>query len=443
MPEQVFTHHAADVARELSEGIRLRNAPEETWQARQMSLLRSHLVHAASLPFYRRLFRKCGVEPGGVRDMNDLAGLPMTSRHDLDRHGDDFVRDKGLSDINLTSGITGKPVIVPYTAGDLERLALNEAFCFTGAGIGRGSRVLLTVTLDRCFVAGLAYYSGLLKVGAEVIRSGAGQPAMQWQVIERLAPDVIVGVPSFLARLAKWGEARGIDVKNAGIRKLVTIGEPVRRPDFSALPVCRELEEMWNARVFGSYGATEMETAFCECGAGRGGHVHPDLIVTEVVDSQGAPLPPGQAGEVVVTPLGVEGMPLVRFRTGDVARLHVEPCGCGWTTPRLGPIEGRLAHRLKFHGTTIYPEGIFQALQECGGVDMSYVEVRSSEALSDRITVVLCGENPDPEEIRRTLQARLRVMPEVRVEGQDAVYARVWGDGGRKPRRFFDLREAE
>ena len=146
----------------------------------------------------------------------------------------------------------------------------------------------------------------------------------------------------------------------------------------------------------------------------------------------------------MVTPLGVEGVPLVRFRTGDIARLHTEPCECGWNTPRLGAIEGRLAQRLKFRGTTLYPEIIFQALDEIQQVDFSYIEVRSLFDLSDDIKVVAGIDSGaiTQERIAEHLQARLRVRPEVEVVNKTQVMEKMRDAGGRKLKRFFDLRGA-
>ena len=145
----------------------------------------------------------------------------------------------------------------------------------------------------------------------------------------------------------------------------------------------------------------------------------------------------------MVTPLGVEGLPLLRFRTGDVARLYQDPCPCGWHTPRLGPIEGRLAQRLKFRGTTIYPDTIFHALQELKEIQAAYIEVHSSYDLSDEIRVVVGTDASEinSERVAEFLQGHLRVRPEVSVRPKQKVIATMRGTGGRKMRRFFDFRE--
>jgi len=433
------------MARDFAASLKLRLAdPAEIWPM-QEELLRRHLAQAIKAPFYRQRLADLGVDPAHF-NLADLAALPLTSRQDLEANPAAFLAEPAERqvDLALTSGSTGEPVLVPYTAGDLDRLAFNEQLNFWGAGIRAHDRLLLCVTLDRCFVAGLAYYQGLVKLGATAIRSGPGQPARQWELLERLKPTGLVGVPSFLLKMAIWGEEQGLAPKNCGIKNLVTIGEPVRRGDGSLTPLGRELEAAWGGKVFSNHGATEMETAFSECTAGCGGHVHPELMLAEIIDEAGQLLPPGQPGELVVTPLGVEGLPLVRFRTGDIARLHTAPCPCGWRTPRLGAVEGRLAQRLKVSGTTLYPEMIFQALQELPEVKGSYLEVRSSYDLSDEINVVVGMNDPADQattaRIAELLQARLRVRPQVTALDPTRVQAAMEQGGGRKLKRFFDLR---
>jgi phenylacetate-CoA ligase len=429
---------------DIEAALALRQAAPAVIAARQETLLQAHLRQAMKAPFYRELLADMAWRPEDIKLAN-LAALPLTARHDMEAAPAAFFAAPAEKqvDLALTSGSTGAPVLVPYTAHDLERLAFNEQLGFYGAGVRAHDRLLLCVTLDRCFIAGLAYYTGLVKLGAASIRSGPGQPARQWELLNRLRPSGLVGVPTFLLKMAHWGEAHGFNPRKAGITTLVTIGEPVRRADNSLTRLGQELEEAWRGRVFSSYGATELETAFCECRAGCGGHVHPELMLTEIVDEQGKPVAPGCSGEVVVTPLGVEGFPLLRFRTGDIARLHNEPCACGWQTPRLGAIEGRLAQRLKVRGTTIYPEMIFQALQELPEIQAAYLEVRSAYDLSDDIHVVVGADHPatiNVDNISEHLQARLRVKPSITIQDRGMVQAAMEQAEGRKLKRFFDFR---
>ncbi len=427
----------------LERALTLRQkSPEEIAQL-QLELLQAHLRQALQTRFYREQFAGSGIDPTAITDFDQFRTLPFTSRTDIDRDPSAFgVASPGLiRDIALTSGTTGEPVVVPYSEADLHRLAFNECVAYYSVGVRPDDRVLLTATLDRCFIAGLAYYQGVTLLGAEAIRSGPGQPARQWQIIEKLRPRILVGVPTFLVDVGRWGLANGIDVAACSIDTIITIGEPARRPDLVPNQLGLQLQEIWGARVYSSYGATEFETAFGECPAEAGGHVHPELMLVEIVDDAGNLVPDGTPGEVVVTPLGVEGFPLVRFRTGDVARLHSGPCRCGWSTKRLGPLEGRLAQRLKFKGTTMYPETIFHCLQEVAEVKHCYVEIRAAVDGADDVTVVVgCDVECAARSLEEKLQARLRVRPRVVMKPSGDVFAAMTADGGRKPKKFFDYR---
>ena len=429
---------------DLKTAISLRQKARAEIEQIQLSLLKSHLHQARQTLFYKELFDAHHIDIEAIKDVGEISRLPLTTRGDIDSSPAKFgLQDvTEFSDIALTSGTTGEAVVVPYTKNDLHRLAFNEAVAFYGAGVRDKDCVLLTVTLDRCFIAGLAYYSGVTLLGAAAVRSGPGQAVRQWQIIEKLKPRVIVGVPTFLKEIGVWGVENGIDVRNGSVDTIVTIGEPARKPDCSPTQLGRDLQTIWGAELFSSYGATEFETAFCDCSEFAGGHVHPELMIVEVVDDQGNVLPDGSPGEVVVTPLGVEGFPLVRFRTGDIARLDSSACKCGWNTKRLGPVEGRLAQRLKYRGTTLYPETIFNALQDMLEITGAYVEVRTAVGGGDDISVVVgvSDLNTDVQKVEDKLQAHLRVRPSIILKKSEDVRSVMTGDGGRKPKKFFDLR---
>jgi phenylacetate-CoA ligase len=429
----------------LHEALELRRCGQDKIARRQLDLLRRHLRHAATIPFYQRLFKQAGFNPDDITSVSELSRLPLTERKDVDNTPEAFTSGTipAIADIALTSGTTGNPLVVPFTAHDLERLAFNEEIAFYSAGLKKNDRVLLTVTLDRCFTAGFAYFQGLVRLGATAIRSGPGQPARQWRLIEQLRPTVLLGVPTFLLGLAHWGLENGYAPGKAGIKTIITIGEPIRKVDFTPTGLGRALQESWKAEVFSSYGVTELGTAFGDCRAACGAHIHPELMIAEIVDDNGKVVADGQPGEVIATPLGVEGFPLVRFRTGDISRIHSGVCRCGWNTPRLGPIEGRLSQRLKYKGTTLYPAMIFHALQEIPGTADAYIEVSQSYDLSDEVTVVVGADEhgPDQQKIKETLQAHLRVSPQVMLMDRSAVKARMHNDVGRKPKFFFDLRK--
>lgn len=428
----------------ISQGLSLRRSDPEHIQEVQLNCLKNHLRHAQNSLFYKNLLVNSHFEVDDLKTVGDLGSIPFTSRNDLAEFHRNFTTNHApISDISYTSGTTGTPLVIPYTAADLNRLAFNEAMAFYSAGVTAKDKILLTVTLDRGFIAGIAYYTGIQVLGATAIRSGPGHLEHQWKLIQELSPTVLLGVPSFLLAMARWGKKNGFLTTETSIHTLILIGEPVQDGRFSDTTLGKLLKESWNAQLISSYGATEIETAFGDCKLNRGGHEHPELMFVEIIDDEGKLVSDGVAGEVVVTPLGVQGLPLIRYKTGDISRLHSSPCKCGFNTRRLGPVEGRLSQRLKFKGTTLYPEMILQALQQLSGLGEHYIEVHEAFDLSDKIiiTVATTLQCPTPTEVKNHLSSLLRVTPEIQFKPLNDV-EKITGIGKlRKPKRFFDLRK--
>jgi phenylacetate-CoA ligase len=396
--------------------------------------------------FYRQRFDHLGLKPQDIKCVADLHCLPFTTKADLAEHGSELlcVPECQVVDICQTSGTTGAPVALMQTERDLRRLAYNEQLCFTAAGLTAEDRVVIACALDRCFMAGLAYFEGLRRLGATAIRAGAGSPSILAEAILAHRPSAIIGVPSMLLETGQLLQKRGIDPSGLGVGKLICIGEPVRDVDMSLSSLGIRLHHRWAAQVLGTYASTEMATSFAECAQGYGGgHVHPDLIVVEIVDEAGNIVPPGETGEVVATPLQVTGMPLLRLKTGDITTLLTEPCPCGRRTYRLGPILGRKAQMLKIRGTTVYPTAVFAALQSIEGVRNFCLEVYQDYKLSDRVRVIVGleeGMSLTEEEISDRIRGRLRVKLEVAIASADEIHRRTMVEGQRKPVLVFDYR---
>ena len=318
-------------------------------------------------PFYRRQL----AEFPEIRGVADLAQIPLTTKKHVSESNDRFwcIPREKLLDLCTTSGTTGVPTLYPLTQGDLDRLAQNEFLCFRRVGLSPSDLVILAVTIDKCFMAGLAYFEGLRRLGAAVVRVGAGSPAMLLSMIERLNPTAIISVPSFLKRVAAYADQQGRDLARSTVRKLICIGEPVRNPDWTLTPLGSQISQAWNAQVFSTYGNTELASSLCECGAGQGGHVHPQLLHVEILDDAGRPVPDGREGQLVATTIGVEAMPLIRFATGDVTFLTRQRCPCGIWTWRIGPILGRKDQAMKIKGTSVYPAAVQRAASRFGRFD--------------------------------------------------------------------------
>jgi phenylacetate-CoA ligase len=330
------------------------------------------------------------------------------------------------------------------TDSDLDRLAYNEAISFLCAGARPESVYQIITTLDRRFMAGIAYFLGLRMLGAGIIRVGSGMPELQWESILRFKPDSFITVPSFLIKLIEFAEANGIDYKNSSIKSAVCIGEPLRKADLTYNTLGKRITEKWDIKLFSTYASTEMGTAFTECIYGVGGHHHPELIIVEVVDADGNQVNDGEAGEVVVTTLGVEGMPLLRFKTGDICHYYTEPCRCGRNTIRLGPVIGRKQQMIKYKGTTLYPPALFDILNDIEQVENYIIEVSTNKIDTDNIIILVNCKCPGAEIehiVKERFRAKLRVSPDVIFVNTDEINMKMFPAGSRKPVKFIDKRK--
>jgi phenylacetate-CoA ligase len=408
----------------------------------QERLFKKHINYIMGYsPYYQRTLH--GLDAEKI-SLDDLSALPFTDKSAFEKYNEELlaVPMPEIRDIVLSSGTTGKPTRIMYTENDLKRLAYNEEISFAGCGLTSNDIVLLTCTMDRCFVAGLAYFLGIRALGAAAIRNGLSSFASHLEIIKRMGPTAIVGVPSFLHKLAQFLKVQGIDPEKTAVNKLICIGEPIRDRELSLLRMGQYLEEDWGAKVYSTYASSETITTFCECTAQKGGHLHPELAIVEIVDDEGRVLPPGEAGEVVVTTLSVEGMPLLRFKTGDVSFLADGPCECGRYSPRLGPILGRKKQMIKYRGTTLYPQAVYAVLDEIPEVSEYYVAVRSDFDLSDVLSVHVSVKNGSCSHagIVDRLQARLRVRPEVVISSEEDIKKQMLTGHSRKINRFIDRR---
>lgn len=397
-------------------------------------------------PFYREWFAAHHIDTDAIRSLDDLQKLPTVSKEDLQQRNWDFlcVDKSKIAEYTSTSGTLGRPVIIPLTDKDLDRLSYNEFISFSCAGGTDEDIYQLMLTLDRQFMAGMAYYNGIRRLGAGVLRVGPGVPSLQWENIQRIQPTVIVAVPSFIVKLIAFAEEHGIDVNASTVKKAVCIGENIRNTDFSYNVLGKKITDKWNIDLFSTYASTEMQTAFTECRQGRGGHHHPELLIVELLDDEDRPVPPGAPGEVTITTLGVEAMPLLRYKTGDICQYDATPCTCGRQTLRLSPVIGRRKQMIKYKGTTLYPPALYDLLSDMEDVKEFVVEVFSNEIGTDEILLHLHPREESEDGDRRIksyLQAKLRVIPQVRYCAMQEILKMQFPEGSRKPVKFIDNRK--
>ncbi len=423
-------------------------SPERIKEFQEELLVRHISYLNENSPYYRRLFRENGIDAGSIRHLEDLTVIPFTEKKDLQLYNDDFccVPKTKIIDYITTSGTLGDPVLFGCTEKDLQRLAFNEAKSFRCAGLNENNVVQLMTTLDKRFMAGMAYFLGLRELGTGVIRVGNGIPELQWDTINRFHPDTVMCVPSFILKLIEYAQQHGIDYRNSSIRRIIGIGEGLRNQDFSLNLLGSRIHDKWpEVQLFTTYSSTEMGATFSECEYGTGGHVHPELIIVEIIGEDGKPVPDGQPGEVVVTTLGVEGMPLLRFRTGDIACRHTGQCKCGRWSYRLSPLLGRKNNMIKLKGTTLYPSAMNDVLDNTEYVENYLIIVRNSDAGTDDVLVrVGLKGNPDVDvvkELKDRFRSRIRVAPEIEIAPVAEIALINNPVTGRKPVKFIDQRK--
>lgn len=395
--------------------------------------------------FYQRKFEVENIDICSITNVTDLQNISLTTKDDLQLYNDDFICvDKNeIVDYVTTSGTLGKPVTFALTDSDLDRLAYNEAISFACAGVTKDDVVQLMTTMDRRFMAGLAYFLGVRKLGAGMIRVGAGIPELQWDSILKFNPTYLIAVPSFLLKLIQYAEDNGIDYNASSVKGVICIGEALRNDDFSLNTLSKKIKDKWNVELYSTYASTEMGTAFTECKHMQGGHHHPELIITEIVDENGQLVKDGDEGELVITTLGFEALPLLRFKTGDIVKAHYDVCGCGRNTMRLGPVVGRKKQMVKYKGTTLYPPAMHDLLNHFDDVDSYIIEISTNEIGTDEILIKIAAKNTSIDllsKIKDHFRAKLRVAPVIEFHDVKTINKLRFPKMSRKPVDFIDNR---
>lgn len=401
----------------------------------------------AHSPFYQQWFERHHIDIHTIKSLDDLTKIPTVGKEDIQKSNFDFlcVPRTNIVEYTSTSGTLGSPVTIALTNKDVDRLAYNEALSFSLMDLKAGDALQLMLTLDRQFMAGTAYYLGAQKQGIATIRTGPGLPSMQLDTIKRLGVTALVAVPSFLLKMIDYFKSIHLDPNSLPVKKVLCIGENIRTSNGALNALGTLIQESWNVELFSTYASTEMQTAFTECTAGCGGHHHPELTYIEILDEDGQRLPAGVYGEVTISTLGVEAMPLLRYRTGDICCYFEEECTCGRKSIRLSAVAGRKKQMIKFKGTTLYPPAIFDILNQSPAIQDYVVEVKSSDIDTDDLVLHIhttLSVDECERQLKPFLQSRLRVVPTILYHSSSEMMAMLFPLGSRKAMKFIDNRKA-
>lgn len=393
--------------------------------------------HAAGgSPWWQEHFARAGVDPSSVGGAADLARLPFTTKDDLRASyplGWAAVPNAELVRIHASSGTTGKRTVCAYTARDIEDWAVQFARCFATAGVTREDRVQVMVGYG-LWTAGAGFQAGAEKLGAMVVPTGPGNLDLQLEMIVDLESTVLCATSSFALMVAEAAEARGLGDRLAirtGVFGSERCGPAMRARIGSLLGV----------DIYDIYGLTELygPGVGIECAEHDGIHVWSDYYVVEIVDPDtGRPLSAGEEGEIVITTLRKEGMPLIRYRTRDLSRLYPSPCRCGSPHPRIATLTGRTDDMVKVRGVAVFPaqvETILHGVEEVGSEYQLHIhrDVEHGDVLLVRV------EGQDRPDVRKELVERLRDGLSVRAQ-VEIVPHRALPRSERKTPRVFDHR---
>ena len=374
--------------------------PEEL-AALQLKRLKWTLRQAQEVGLYQKKFKEAGISPDDIRTLDDVEKLPFTYKKEL-QAGYPFglfaVPLKEIIRIHTTSGTTGKPTVVGYTRQDLENWSELIARNMTMIGLGEDDIFQNAVNYG-LFTGGLGFHYGAEKIGMTVIPSATGNTRRQIEMIEDFGVTAIHCTPSYALHLAEVAESMGktLDTLRIGIFGAEPWSENTRV----------ELERRLGVRAYDSYGLSEMYgpgVAF-ECPEHNGLHLWHDCYLAEIIDPEtGERLAPGERGELVITPLVKEALPLVRYRTGDVTRLIEGACACG-RGQRIERITGRSDDMLVIRGINIFPsqiEHVLRSLPEVGDQFMVYVDrVRHLDEMTIEVEMTRAGFSGELQDLAR------------------------------------------
>ncbi|MDI3493780.1 MAG: hypothetical protein PWP17_1664, partial [Desulfomicrobiaceae bacterium] len=333
--------------------------PEEFWsqdtlRAVQSARLQSIIEASARSPFYGQRFAQLGIAPGDIRSVDDIRHLPFTTKDDLRAAYPDKMLTlplRQMARLHASSGTTGAATVVYYTHNDLAAWADLVARCMHMTGI-RADDTFQNIAGYGLFTGGLGFHYGAERLGCLTIPAGAGNSKRQLKLLEDFRVTAVHIIPSYALHLASMMEEMDFDPQRLALRIALIGAEPHTEA------MRRRIESFFGVRAYNSYGLSEMNgpgVAF-ECPEQNGMHLWEDAYLAEIIDpTTGAPVPEGELGELVLTTLTREGMPLIRYRTRDLTRFLPGMCACGRSHRRIDRISGRSDDMIILKGVNIYP----------------------------------------------------------------------------------------
>ena len=387
--------------------------PRDELEALQLSRLQDVVRRVERVPFYRDAFAQTGVTADGIRGLGDLGRLPITTKDDLRKHyplGFLAIPRAEVSRYHGSSGTTGKPTFVAYSRGDVDTWAGLCARFLVAGGLRSEHTVHIAFGFG-LFTGGFGLHYGIERVGAAIVPASSGNTPRHVMLMADLEADVLICTPSYALNIVDVAVQRGIDPKSL----------PLRYGHFGAEPWTEdmrvEIERELGILAFNNYGLSEIigPGVSGECAARCGMHIQEDHFLVECVDPDTLlPVAPGEPGELVFTTLTKEAMPLLRYRTRDIASLDRSPCPCGRTGVRMSRVIGRTDDMLILRGVNVFPSQIEEALLHVEGTAPHYLIIVDRPGAMDQVTVQVEVRAQDfSDEMRQMHRLRDRIDREV------------------------------
>ena len=389
---------------------RIEEMPASDLRKLQYKLLKTLVYRVYSFShFYRQRMKEAGVHPDDINSLDDITKLPFMFKKDLrDTYPDGMImsEQEELVRYHVSSGTTGKPTVVGYTKNDIYNWTESLARALTSAGIGRGDVMQVSYGYG-LFTGGLGLHYGAERVGATVVPTSVGNTERQIELMQDLKVTAIACTPSYLLHMGEVAEKMGVSIRDDTLlRKAIVGAEPWSEQ------MRLRIKEGLGVDAYDIYGTSELSgPLYCECEYQQGFHVWGDFIFPEILDPDTQkPLPPGERGELVVTMLQKEGLPIIRYRTGDITAIREEPCQCGRTHPRLERLSGRVDDMLIIRGINVFPSQVEHALLGIPDVgDHFMIEVDRKGSLDDMVVKVELSKDAFSDKIKDLMRIRSHI----------------------------------
>jgi phenylacetate-CoA ligase len=389
--------------------------PKEDLQRMQYKLLKSLVYRLYSFsPFYHDRMKEQTIHPDDIRELSDVHKLPFMFKRDLrDNYPDKiFTATKDeLVRYHVSSGTTGKPTVVGYTQNDLDNWSTSLARGLSSVGLGRGDVIQVSYGYG-LFTGGLGMHYGAERIGATVLPTSVGNTERQIELMQDLGATAIACTPSYLLHIGEVAEKMGVDIKkDTQLRTGILGAEPWTEG------MRNRIQEWLGIRAYDIYGTSELSgPMFTECAEQKGFHIWSDIALVEIIDPKtGESLEAGEKGELTITILQKEALPMIRYRIGDITTMEEDICACGRTHPRIQRIQGRVDDMLIIRGINVFPSQIEYALMAIPEVGEHFqIVVERKGTLDDMLVRVELNKESFSDKINDIMKVRQKVEHRLR-----------------------------